>query len=609
MEKLNRYHDGPLINSEDPQILLKRMVEVFELQRSQIEQLTVRQANQVEACRVAVHLVEEKAGSFRSVRDDFESKWTVIELRHPALIAGAVDSIERLKITAVRPELGLKVGRTLWDLYNQWSDAEMIMYARKSQHDHEMLGSKIIAHLDACQRTLSNVDELVSRPYESLETLEQCARDLNKLTQVTLPFLERKLIQGGDEASGEVLKQLREAADSYDQLVKEAETFINNYTLSLQCVRLQKVTTLAQSVWELQEQMKGVLGIAVTHLTQRFHVLLIMHEFPSMQDLLVEEALKRAHFRQSVSASMRALESALEPSLVDEMNRRAGFLSDRHPFMREFFVGQFPWLRDELLHINIPIVPGFDRALPTTALALFAETAESLVNCSHKGEQDSVGPDVAPVPASPSPSASLPVLPVIASPVPLPPKDKDDEADMDASDAPSGAEVEEYRARIVYLEQQLARRMERSASQMDSLRKVQVARAAALEQENQLLQSELSVMGQTLSLRMAESSIEDDHVAARDAKGRRFAVLSDFAAGDRVVFFKSPDSGFYEAVQSSHVYLSRANCDAFASMKLGPVFVGLVISDPEHEVATKKNFFKLAIGTSFTELTVELDVE
>ncbi len=478
MEKLDRFVQLQQ-QGGGPRAALASLQRQCELQRSQITDQLARQTNRAEACRVAVDFLGQKMEGFKGVVHEFEQKWKKMELHHPALIASAMDDLEKLKTTRVRAELGLRVGRTLWDLYTQNSEPEMILFVRKSQQEHDTLAAKVKVCLEASKNVIRDAKELESRSYELLEPLEQAHSRLMKLIQVTLPFLERKLVQEG-ESSATVSRGLESALAEYEQLTLEAETFINNYTLSIQ-LRLQGVTVLTQGVWQQQEQIRGVLGIAVDRLMQRFHSLLIVHELPSLQNLLADEAVRRATFRNRVASTFKALDTALEPLLVDETNRRAGFLADKHPFVREFFLSRFEWVKDEPLSLNLPSYPGFDRKLPAAASDPQAQNQPLLAIGDVQPSQ--------PTPKTPPPTQG---------------KGKE-EMDDDLDRSPSSnadtdqAAIAEFVNRIKYLEAQLTRRVERSTSDLQKIRLESKQSESKLLEENAMLKSELSVMEQTLS--------------------------------------------------------------------------------------------------------------
>jgi hypothetical protein len=474
MEKLNRFADETSLQEVTAKVALARLQRQCELQRNQIAEQLTRHHNRAEASRVAVDFLTQKVEVFRSVVVEFEQKWKKMALHHPALIASSLDDLEKLKSTRVRPELGLKVGRTLWDLYTQNSEPEMILFVRKSQQEHDTLASKVKICLEASKNVIRDAAELSSRNYELLDPLEQAHERLMKLIQVSLPLLERKLVQEG-EAGPAVLRGVEKAAAEFEQLTAEAETFINNYTLSIQ-LRLQGVTTLTQGVWQQQEQIKGVLGIAVERLMQRFHSLLIVHELPDLQNLLADEAVRRATFRNRVAATFRALETALEPLLVDETNRRAGFLADKHPFVREFFSSRFEWVKDEPLSLHLPSQPGFDRKLPQAASG--GEGQDLTLLPIGNGEQNL-------------------------------PKEKEEMFD-ERRDPASDTAIAEFVNRIKYLEAQLARRVERSASDVQKIKLESKLSESRLLEENAMLKSELSVMEQTLSQYHSNNSKEEE---------------------------------------------------------------------------------------------------
>jgi hypothetical protein len=484
MERLNRFE---LEGVEGLRGALGALQRRCELQRTQLGEQMARQAHRAEASRVAVDFLRAKSEAFRAAVAEFEGKWKVMALHHPALIASASDDLERLQSTRVRPELGLKVGRTLWDLYTQNSGQEMLLFVRKSEQEHEALAGKIKRCLEACKNVLRDAGELAARPYEPLEPLESAHQRLMKLTQVTVPFLERKLVQEG-EGSVAVARGLQQAEQEHVQAVNEAETFINNYTLSIQ-LRLQGVTTLSQGVWQQQEQIKGVLGIALDRLMQRFHALLIVHELPALQNAIADEAVKRAQFRERAAATFRGLEAALEPFLVDETNRRAGFLSDKHAFVREFVASRFEWLRDEPMSLGLPQVPAFGRKLPVAA-----------------------SPPSGSLPLIEIGSCPFPPSPTSMPPVTSPPLRKDkEEAEVDGNVRGNGNSnnnsnndkksnngsnrddlINEYTERIAYLERVLRERVERSTLDVQRLRLETKQQEQRLLDENSVLKGELN---------------------------------------------------------------------------------------------------------------------
>jgi hypothetical protein len=354
------------------------------------------------------------------------------------------------------------------------------------------------------------------------------------------------------------------------------------------------VTALSQGVWQQQEQIKGVLGIAVDRLMQRFHALLVVHELPALQNVLADEAVKRATFRNRVAATFRNLENALEPLLVDETNRRAGFLSDKHPFVREFFSARFDWVKDEPLNLHLPTLPGFDRKLPIAASGDRTETSLLLI-----GSNVAVsGP-----PQSPAP-------PSFQSPLPKGKEEMgaDAEDELVVAEQKPDAMIAEFVNRIKYLEAQLARRVDRSASELQKIKLDSKRVEEKMSEENSMLKSELSVMEQTLShYQSSKEDLPSPQESVEQGRKRNVVVLSDFEVGDRVAFHRNEAKQF-EVLLNKNVYLSQECCAAFAEMKLPNVFCGVVVSKPEERVATPNdNFFQLPPNTKFVELTVVLD--
>merc|ERR1712137_536250 len=287
-------------------------------------------------------------------------------------------------------------------------------------------------------------------------------------------------------------------------------------------------------------------------------------------------------------------------------------------FVREFFVQRLEWLKDEPLNLGLPMVPAFDRRLPKPALAQVKASVHPLVTFLTKEgtAAAAAAAEQLPLPSSPVP----PARPVVESPVkepavenvipkgkeeafePVPEEVKEEAATQEDAlpDEDDGPHVEDLVARIRYLEKQLAKRVERSALQLQRLKMEQSKREQTLVAENTLLRSDLSDMNQTLSSVMSESDVSQTI--------KSMVVLNNFETGDRVAFFKNAESGFYEAINSTHVYLSKDNCEAFASLKLPPSFCGIVVST-HTATSAYKNYFKLREGTEFTELTVELENE
>ncbi len=190
--------------------------------------------------------------------------------------------------------------------------------------------------------------------------------------------------------------------------------------------------------------------------------------------------------------------------------------------------------------------------------------------------------------------------------------------------------------RIAYLERVLRERVERSTQDVQRLKLETKQQEQRLLEENTMLKSELSMMEQTLSqYHSGAKSVGSSElpeaaavssplppavsspllpaaaapvVAAAAARRDNVVVLSDYAVGDRVAFVLNPQSKFFEALLSRHVFLSEANCAAFSQMKLPPVFCGVVVDEPAARVASANdNFFKLPLNTPFVELTVEIE--